>query len=126
MVKVQINDDNIQDIRFLQRRNLMLNQISWTEKITTLGYSFGFQEIAFAQTIEYDVAVANAKRKWLQRHLPSVDFDEVYFVPYGTPKSTVIPKAKNGVLFDDEEQNLVEWNGLPIHPKFMFDFLKMI
>ena len=56
MAKIQINDDNLQDIRFLQRSNLLLNTIQWTEKINTLGYSFSFQEIAFAQSIEYDVA----------------------------------------------------------------------
>ena len=77
-------------------------------------------------TAEYDLAVIKAKNEWLQKHLPSVTFNEVCIVPYGTPKSTVIPKARNGVLFDDEEQNLAEWNGISVHPDFMFEFLKMI
>lgn len=79
-----------------------------------------------ASTAEYDLAVIKAKNEWLQKHLPSVTFNEVCIVPHGTPKSTVIPKARNGILFDDEEQNLAEWNGISVHPDFMFEFLKMI
>ena len=77
-------------------------------------------------TAEYDEKVSTAKLNWLKKHLPSVDFDEIAIVAYGTPKSTVIPKARNGILFDDEEQNLAEWNGISVHPSFMFEFLKMI
>ena len=57
---------------------------------------------------EYDEAVAKAKNFWLNKHLPSVKFDEIHIVPYGTPKSTVA-KEKNGYLFDDEENNRAEW-----------------
>ena len=55
MVKVQINDQNLQEVRFLQRQNLLLKQIQWTESITTLDYTFSLDEIAFANAIEYDV-----------------------------------------------------------------------
>ena len=38
-------------------------------------------------TPEYNARVALAKRKWLAKHLPSVRFDEIHIVPYGTPKN---------------------------------------
>ena len=57
---------------------------------------------------EFDAKVTEAKKRWLRKHLASVEFDEIHIVPYGTPKSTV-PEIKNAILFDDEENNLIEW-----------------
>ena len=56
----------------------------------------------------FDMAVTQAKRDWLKKHLTSVEFDEINIVPYGTPKSTV-GTFKGGILFDDETPNLTEW-----------------
>lgn len=58
---------------------------------------------------EYNEMVTNIKREYLRRHLPSVDFDEIIIVPYGTEKNTF----NNGFdfLFDDEEQNRENWTG---------------
>ena len=77
----------------LQRNGYIIGIISWGSKHATP---------------EYDEAVAEAKNFWLNKHLPSVKFDEIHIVPYGTPKSTVA-KEKNGYLFDDEENNRAEW-----------------
>lgn len=77
----------------LQRNGYIIGIISWGSKHATP---------------EYDEAVAKAKNFWLNKHLPSVKFDEIHIVPYGTPKSTVA-KEKNGYLFDDEENNRAEW-----------------
>ena len=77
----------------LQRNGYIIGIISWGSKHATP---------------EYDEAVAKAKNFWLNKHLPNVKFDEIHIVPYGTPKSTVA-KEKNGYLFDDEEDNRVEW-----------------
>ena len=54
---------------------------------------------------EYNKAVADTKLAWLEAHLPSVHWDRVTIVPYGTPKST----CGCGILFDDEENNRKEW-----------------
>ena len=54
----------------------------------------------------YGEAVMQAKIDWLKTHLPSVDFDRIIIVPYGTPKYTL---AK-GFLFDDEMKNREDWN----------------
>ena len=77
----------------LQRKGYIIGIISWGSKHATP---------------EYDEAVAKAKNFWLNKHLPSVKFDEIHIVPYGTPKSTVA-REKNGYLFDDEENNRIEW-----------------
>ena len=58
-------------------------------------------------TPDYDEAVTCAKRNWLMRHLPSVQWDEIHIVKYGTPKSTC--RTYSGILFDDEQRNLDEW-----------------
>ena len=54
---------------------------------------------------EYDKLVTTAKNEWLKKHLPSVTFDEIHIVKYGTSKASL----GNGILFDDEEKNRKEW-----------------
>lgn len=54
----------------------------------------------------YGEAVTKAKMDWLKAHLPSVDFDKIIIVPYGTPKYTLA----RGFLFDDETKNREDWN----------------
>ena len=55
----------------------------------------------------YDKKVTTAKRNWLKKHLKSVKFNNIFIVPYGTPKYTLA----NGILFDDEARNRDESNG---------------
>ena len=55
----------------------------------------------------YGAKVMAAKYGWLAKHLPSVYFDDVRIVPYGTPKSTLVDEV--GILFDDEAANRTEW-----------------
>jgi len=73
-----------------RRNGWTVNIISWLSK---------------EPTAEYDTAVTAAKIDWLKRHLPSVDFDNIIIVPYGTPKHTLA----GGVLFDDEKANRDAW-----------------
>ena len=74
-------------------------------------------------TPEYNAKVTRAKMEWLKKHLPSVEFDAIHIVEYGTPKSTVT-KARNAVLFDDEERNLNEWNkGNAYTPDKIFEIM---
>ena len=54
---------------------------------------------------EYDRLVTIAKSEWLKKHLPSVTFDEIHIVKYGTSKASL----GKGILFDDEEKNRKEW-----------------
>ena len=76
-------------------------------------------------TEDYNKAVEKAKRKWLKKHLKSVQFDEMHIVPYGTPKSTVA--VNMGILFDDEERNRLEWSkGNAYPPEKIFEIFKEI
>lgn len=56
---------------------------------------------------EYDAAVTSAKLTWLKKHLPSVEWDEIFIVPYDTPKWEY--GAHSNVLFDDEAHNREDW-----------------
>ena len=61
-------------------------------------------------TPEYDAKVTEAKKNWLKTHLPSVKFDEINIVPYGTAKEK-FAKTEKDILFDDEEKNRQNWTG---------------
>ena len=89
----------------LQRNGYTIGIISWTAKNSTK---------------EYNERIAQVKKEWLAKHLPSVRFDEIHIVEYGTPKST----CGNGILFDDEEQNRAEWNGTAYNVNNILEVLK--
>ena len=59
---------------------------------------------------EYGDRVAQAKEKWLAKHLGSVQFDEIKIAKYGTPKQFLADHAF-GILFDEEQQNRDAWVG---------------
>lgn len=80
-------------IHRLQKLGYEVNIISWLSK--------GGNE-------DFNKRVTETKLKWLAKHLPSVNFDNISIVKYGTPKST----CGDGILFDDEERNRTEWKGI--------------
>lgn len=71
----------------------------------------------------YDRVVRRAKRRWLARHLGSVDWDEIHMVKYGTPK-TKFRKAANDILFDDVEEIREKWGERAYSPEEIFNVLK--
>lgn len=95
-------------------------------KLQTKGYRIGIISwLAKNSTPEYDEKVTRAKRKWLNKHLASVDFDEINIVPYGTAKFT-FKKSSNDILFDDEEHNLEKWAGNAFLPCKILETLKSL
>lgn len=78
----------------LQREGYRIGIISWLAKNSTP---------------EYDMAVTTAKMLWLHQHLPSVAWDEINIVPYGTPKQNFASPLD--ILFDDEQRNRDNWTG---------------
>lgn len=72
-------------------------------------------------TAEYDEAVKTAKREWLSKHLPSVKFDEIRFVPYTYTKNNV--NSGNDILFDDEERHLTAWTGIAFNASLLLEKL---
>ena len=68
----------------------------------------------------YDKQVKEAKLNWFKKHLPSVEWNEIHIIKYGTPKST----CGKGILFDDELQNRQEWQGLAFDEKDLIKNLR--
>lgn len=88
-----------------------------------MGYKIGIISwLSKSSTPEYDELVTKTKKKWLQKHLPSVNFDIVYIVPYGTPKSNFA--TAQDILFDDELKNRLDWVGAAFSPNEIFSTLK--
>lgn len=74
---------------------------------------------------EYNKAVTEVKIKWLEKHLPSVRWNEINIIPYGTPKRNYCHSV-NDILFDDENKNRDEWTGQAYAETEIFKILKEI
>lgn len=74
---------------------------------------------------DYDKAVAQAKIKWLAKHLPSVHWDRITIVPYGTPKENYCDNPSD-ILFDDEQKNRDNWTGIAYNVINILEILKEI
>ncbi len=94
-------------LNMLKRKGYTINIISWTSK---------------NGSADYNARVATAKRAWLARHLPSVEFNCIDIVAYGTPKG----EGRDGILFDDEEPNRTNWNGTAYDVKNILETLKTL
>jgi hypothetical protein len=79
----------------LQRNGYDLAIISWLSK---------------SGSDAYNDAVTAVKMAWLAKHLPSVNWDRITIVPYGTPKQNFCENPLD-ILFDDEERNRNNWTG---------------
>ncbi len=80
----------------LQRKGYVIGVVTWTPRDARQSYNN---------------AVKQAKLQWLKRHLKSVQWNEVHVVEYGTPKQQVV-RFPQGILFDDEQQNRSNWQGV--------------
>ena len=94
-----------------QANGYQVNIVSWLSK---------------SSNQEYDEMVTRAKQEWLKKHLRSVQFDNIVIVPYGTPKSTCVERSDMGILFDDEQKNRTEWNGVSAEPSEIIEILKAL
>ena len=94
----------------LQRKGYEIGVISWLSKTGSPAY---------------DAKVTAAKYAWLAKHLPSVDFDEIHVVPYGTPKQ-VFAHSNNDILFDDDAKNRENWTGLALDVTDIIGALKAL
>ena len=96
-----------------QRKGAKLVIISWASKCSN---------------DDFDAAIREAKTAWLAAHLPSVRWDEIHVIPYGTNKAEVCGvSGKNFFLFDDEERNQEDWedlNGMAFNPSDITEILK--
>lgn len=92
----------------LQRAGYKIGVISWLSKNSTT---------------DYDEKVKAAKLGWLAKHLPSVRWNEVKIVAYGTSKIT---ECGGGLLFDDEDKNRNEWGEGAYHPNMIMKILSSL
>lgn len=65
LVKVSV-DGSTSSVRFKNRKNMVLQSITWTEKLMSMSYSFKFIEIMMATVQEYSVDTSDP-------FLPSID-----------------------------------------------------
>lgn len=79
----------------LQRNGYELAVISWLSK---------------SGSDEYNEAVTAVKLNWLTKHMPSVNWNRITIVPYGTPKQNFCNNPLD-ILFDDEAKNRDNWTG---------------
>ena len=94
----------------LQRNGYELAIISWLSK---------------SGTNEYNDEVTAVKLAWLAKHLPSVNWDRITIVPYGTPKQNFCENPLD-ILFDDEERNRTNWTGRAFDVENIIEILKEI
>lgn len=95
----------------------------YIHKAQKMGYIVGvISWLSKSGTPEYNKAVTEVKKEWLAKHLPSVEWDEIHIVEYGTPKSTC--RTCPGILFDDEERNLNEWGAGAIIASNLLEVLR--
>lgn len=104
-----------------------MNQLArLMNKVQQIGYKLGIISWTSKGGSDlYNIAVDTAKREWLDTHLASVNFDYVYIVKYGTPKSLIM-NTEDDILFDDEEQNRDNWLGEAYEPEMMIKVLKAL
>ena len=94
----------------LQRMGYELAIISWLSK---------------SGSDEYNEAVTEVKRQWLAKHLPSVQWNRIIIVPYGTPKESFCGSPLD-ILFDDEERNRNNWTGRAFDVENILEILKFL
>lgn len=77
------------------------------KRLQSIGYKVGIISwLSRNASNDFGRNTTIAKANWLSRHLGSVAFDEIHILDYGTPKY----KFGEGILFDDETGNRMEWN----------------
>ena len=95
-------------------------------KLQTNGYRIGvITWLSKGGTTEYNDSVRRTKKQWLAKHLPSVVWDEVHMVRYGTPKNRYA-KATSDILFDDELRNREKWSGRAYEPSDIISVLESL
>ena len=95
----------------------------YIHKAQKMGYIVGvISWLSKCGSDAYNEAVTAVKREWLAKHLPSVEWDEIHIVKYGTPKSTC--RSCPGILFDDEERNLKEWGAGAVIASSLLEVLR--
>lgn len=96
----------------------------YLNKLQKQGYSIGvISWLSKDANALYNEVVTMRKKRWLKKHLASVEWNEMHIVKYGYPKH-YIAKDKNGILFDDNEEIRNLWVGISFDEKDILTVLK--
>jgi hypothetical protein len=103
------------NVNLLKRKGYEIAICTWTPKNTSQ---------------EYVKRVELAKTEWIENFFGTDLFDEIFILPYGTPKGNCFQGQKNLVLFDDNSEVRKEWEEMTKCPAFdenyVFPVLKML
>ena len=98
----------------------------YLNQLQRMGYTIGVISWLSKNSIPvYDEAVRLRKRRYLEKHLTSVKFDEIHLTKYGMPKHYVA-KVKNSIIFDDNREVRETWDGVAFDEKNIIDVLKFL
>lgn len=105
------------------KANINLSLLArYLNKLRAGGYKIGVISWTSMKASEnYSEAIASAKIHWLINHLPSVWFDEINIVPYGTEKN--IFNGGADLLFDDDIKVRNNWTGDSFPPEQILSVL---
>lgn len=92
----------------LQRKGYKIAVISW---------------LSMSASEDYNERVTKAKLEWLARHLPSVEWDRISIVEYGTPKEEYC-ETELDILFDDDDRVRENWSGVAYDEENILEILK--
>lgn len=94
----------------IQKQDVQIGIITWSAKNCNPEFTF---------------EIALTKLDWLKRHLPSVVWDNIFVLTYGTEKNWFC-NSVNDILFDDDERNRERWKGIALDEKAIIQELKKI
>lgn len=91
---IESRKEFIYQLKRLQEKGYIIGVISWG---------------SMSASKEYMKAIREAKKAWLKKYFPLLEWDEIHIVKYGTAKH-LIPKIRGGILFDDNLEIRKKWN----------------
>lgn len=98
-------------INKLQQKGIKIGIISWTARNADKDYCKRTKKV---------------KKNWLKENFPTIEWDSIHIVKYGTNKNKFNEKGKTNILFDDEEINRKNWKGFSFNEKNILSTLNLI
>lgn len=122
-----LNDLINEDTRPYEMAQVMLNMNTLARRLNQL-QNKGHELVIISWlskngSAAYDEAVTAAKLAWLKKHLNSVRWNEIHIVRYGTNKAQ-FASSNEDILFDDEDNNRVNWIGQAYDVTNILEILK--
>jgi len=86
----------------------MVRVIELLEALCAQGYRIGIISwLSMGASKAYKKEVTRNKKRWLNQEMP-IEFDEMHFIQYGTPKHRVA-RDKFGIIIDDSSEVRAGW-----------------